>query len=84
MLWPGRSLSMACWLNGAPAAACATPCPQHVSVQGGERAVCVLCVALGAAQELMRYCTMDVLEPAWRVLEERLRRAADVDEVRAS
>ena len=30
---------------------------------------------------MLRYSTMDVLEPAWRTMEERVRKAADVDEV---
>jgi hypothetical protein len=38
-----------------------------------------LCVT---PQELVRYSTMDVLEPAWRVMEARMRKASDLDEVR--
>ncbi len=36
---------------------------------------------LSRVKEVVRYSTMDVLEPAWQLMEERLRRAADLDDV---
>ncbi len=55
---------------------CAVP---YTSQQAwhGHGCVCV-CVCV---QEILRYCTMDILEPAWRAMEERMRRANDLDEV---